>query len=87
MTKYTAYWVNKKEEDKLYTVIVELPHLETVQEAIRDILPLFNDALLLEGSAYVLSEVPLHYEVYQAKKNGFPKTTYPGKNKSLFNGK
>jgi len=77
MTKYTAYWVNKKEEDKIYTVIVELPHLETVTEAIRDILPLINDAMLLEGSAYMLSEVPTYYEIYQAKKNGFPKTTYP----------
>lgn len=69
MTKYKAYWVNKKEEDKIYSVIIELPHLETVGEAIRDVLPLLNAELEAEESAYVLSEDPKQFDLFQAKKN------------------
>jgi len=82
MTKYKAYWVNKKEEDKVYSVVVELPHLETVGEAIRDVLPLINAELEAEESAYVLSEDPKQFDLFQAKKTGHAKTDYPG---TLFN--
>jgi hypothetical protein len=77
MTKYKAYWVNKKEEDKIYSVVVELPHLETVGEAIRDVLPLINAELEAEESAYVLSEDPKQFDLFQAKKTGHAKTDYP----------
>jgi len=77
MTKYKAYWVNKKEEDKVYSVVVELPHLETVGEAIRDVLPLINAELEAEESAYVLSEDPKQFDLFQAKKTGHAKTDYP----------
>jgi len=77
MTKYKAYWVNKKEEDKIYSVVVELPHLETVGEAIRDVLPLINAELESEESAYVLSEDPKQFDLFQAKKTGHAKTDYP----------
>lgn len=77
MAKYKAYWVNKKEEDKIYSVVIELPHLETVGEAIRDVLPLINAQLEEEGSAYVLSEEPKQFDLFQAKKTGHAKTDYP----------
>ena len=82
MIKYSANWVNKKEDDKLYTVPVELPHYETVGEAINDVLPLLNKSLLDANSPYIISEDPSQYDLYKAKKNGHPKLDYPGN--SLF---
>jgi len=82
MTKYSAYWISKGEGDKVYSVIVELPHLETVLEAIRDVLPYLNQQLAENNSPYILSEDPTVYDLYKAKKTGHPKLDYPGKTSS-----
>jgi len=79
MTKYSAFWVSKKEDNKVYSVAIELPILENVLEAIRDVLPYFNEKLTEENSPYILSEDPTHFDLYKAKKNGHPKLDYPGK--------
>jgi len=78
MAKYSAYWVSRKEDDKVYSVIIELPQLENVLEAIRDVLPFLNERLTAENSPFVLSEDPTHFDLYKAKKNGHPKLDYPG---------
>lgn len=78
MAKYSAYWANKKEDDKVYSVVLELPHLETVQEAIRDILPLLNQRLEAENSPFSLVEDPALFNLYKAKKTGHPKLDFPG---------
>jgi len=77
MTKYSAYWVSKGEGEKVYSVLVELPHLETVIEAIRDVLPYLNQSLAEENSPFILSEDPTHFDLYKAKKTGHPKLDYP----------
>lgn len=77
MAKYTVFWANKRENSKLYKLVVELPHLETVMEAIRDIIPYFNQRLAEENSNYSLSTDPTLYEFFKAKKSGLPKTDYP----------
>ncbi len=80
MVKYTFNWVSQKENQKLFTHHIELPTLETVFEAIRDILPFFNQKLSEEGSAYILVQDPNLFELYKSKRNGHAKTDYPGKN-------
>jgi hypothetical protein len=50
MIKYTFYWVSKLETNKKYEIFIELPHLITVTEAIRDVIPYFNEKLGSEGS-------------------------------------
>ena len=78
MIKYTIFWTSKAESDKIYQLIVELPHLETVLEGIRDIIPYFNEQLVQNGSNRALSLDPNLFELYKAKKSGRPKIDYPG---------
>lgn len=77
LTKYTFYWNSVKENDKLYSVIIELPHFENVLEAIRDVIPYFNQKLAEDGSSLILNVDPQLYDLYKAKKNGQAKTDYP----------
>ncbi len=79
MVKYTFFWVSTKENDKVYQIVIELPHLVSVIEAIRDIIPYFNQRLAEDGSQYSLSNDPNLYDLYKAKKTGFAKLDYPGK--------
>jgi len=78
MCKYTIFWTNKKENNKLYKIIIELPHIESVIEGIRDVIPYFNQRLAEEGSQFILSNDPNLYEFRKAKKSGLPKEDYPG---------
>jgi len=86
LVKYTVSWVNKAENNKVYQIIIELSYLELVIEAIRDIIPYFNEKLAQENSPYILSTNPNLFDLYKAKKTGFPKLDYPGRNiiKTLF---
>ena len=78
MVKYTVYWVNHEEGDKVYQINIELPHLEVVADAIKDIIPYFNQKLALDNSNYQLSTDPNSFELYIAKRSGYPKSDYPG---------
>jgi len=77
MVKYTITWINRVENNKIYEIIIEFPQMIKVNEAIRDMIPYFNDKLGQENSDYTLSEDPNLYELKKAKKNGFPKEDYP----------
>lgn len=77
MIKYSFFWVSSKENEKIYNVNIEFPHLETVLEAIRDIIPYFNQKLAEEGAQYTLSLDANLYDLYKSKKTGHAKTDYP----------
>jgi len=55
MIKYTFYFVSVKEQEKVYQIPIELPHLITVMEAIRDVIPYFNERLAAEGAPVTLA--------------------------------
>lgn len=78
MIKYSFFWVSNKENEKVYNVNIEFPHLETVLEAIRDIIPYFNQKLAEENAPYTLSLDASLYDLYKSKKSGHAKTDYPG---------
>jgi hypothetical protein len=84
-SKYTINWVNAREGEKLYQVVVELPILETVLETIRDSIPYMNAKLAEEGSQQVLNSDPSLFELYKSKKTGYPKLDYPGRIRMLNN--
>lgn len=84
MVKYTFYWISEKENDKVYQIVIELPHLVSVLEAIRDVIPYFNQRLAEEGSQLVLANDPNLFDLYKAKKSGHAKTDYPGNLTQVF---
>jgi hypothetical protein len=69
--------VSQNEGEKVYQVLIELPHLITVLEAIRDVIPYFNERLAADASTYTLSTDASLYDLYKAKKTGHAKTDYP----------
>lgn len=77
MSKYTIFWWNKRDSNKQYRVVIELPHLETVIEAIRDVIPYLNQRLAEDNSNYSLLPDPTIYEFFKAKKSGLPKVDFP----------
>lgn len=74
---FTIFWVSKKENDKMYQLLIKLPTMAKVKEAIRDVLPYMNQRLAEEKSDYVLSLDPSQFDFYKAKKNGKAKYDYP----------
>jgi hypothetical protein len=78
VAKYTLNWINKRENDKLIQFNIELPYLVTVNEAIKDIIPLINLKLTEENSNWRLTDDVRLYELYKSKKTGHAKTDYPG---------
>lgn len=75
--KYNFYWFSKSENDKMYSVLVELPQQCSVYEAIQRLLPYFNQELA-HKSQVLLAQDPDLFEMYFAKKTGHPKLDYPG---------
>jgi hypothetical protein len=84
MVKYTFFWVSSKENDKVYQIVIELPHLVTVFEAVREVIPYFNQRLAEDGSQYTLSGDANLYDLYKAKKSGHAKMDYPGNFQDIF---
>lgn len=79
-SKYTFYWISKRANNKVYQVIIELPHTCSVLEAIEKVIPYFNQEL----EHISLNLDPKLYELFFAKKSGLPKSDYPGKKEQFF---
>ena len=75
--KYNFYWFNKQENDKQYSILIELPLQCTVKEAMQRVIPYFN-MNLEKKTHFRLATDPKAFDLYSAKKNGQPKTDYPG---------
>jgi hypothetical protein len=80
MGNFTVFWISKKENEKMYQLLIKLPTMAKVQEAIRDVLPYMNQRLAEEKSNYMLSLDPNQFDFYKAKKNGKAKYDYPCNN-------
>jgi hypothetical protein len=75
-TKYTIYWVHK-DSQKVHDLVVELPHVALVQEAIGELINLFNSKFAIEGLPYTFNEDTSQFQLFAAKKSGHPKLDYP----------
>jgi len=75
-SKYTFFWISRREDERIYQVMVELPRNCTVIDAIEKILPYFNQELATK-STYKLDLTADLYDLYSAKKSGRPKSDYP----------
>lgn len=76
MVKCIFYWTAKKENDKVYQIVVELPKFCTVQEALKKVLKYMNEEI--KASGVQLATELSYYSLHYAKKNGQPKSDYPG---------
>eukprot|EP01017_Pseudomicrothorax_dubius_P018876 TRINITY_DN2080_c0_g2_i3.p1 TRINITY_DN2080_c0_g2~~TRINITY_DN2080_c0_g2_i3.p1 ORF type:complete len:252 (+),score=75.77 TRINITY_DN2080_c0_g2_i3:65-820(+) len=75
--KYTFFWVNSRENEEVYEVIMELPSYCTVLEAKKTAIETLNALLKEKKKEYLLSGNVELFELYFAKKNGRPKLDYP----------
>jgi len=75
-SKYTMYWVHK-ENQKVYDLMVELPHYATVKESIGELIRLYNEKFSSEGVSLFFTEDSTLFQLYAAKKSGHPKLDYP----------
>ncbi len=71
-------WVDSKQNDKLLDVKLELPSQCTVQDCIVFAIKGINANLKNENYHYSLKENYNLYSMFVSKKNGYPKTDYPG---------
>lgn len=71
-------WVNTKENDQLREIKLELPTQCTVQDCICLAIKGINADIKNENLPYSLKEDFNFYNMFVSKKNGYPKTDYPG---------
>mmetsp|Transcript_8489 Transcript_8489/g.9577 ORF Transcript_8489/g.9577 Transcript_8489/m.9577 type:complete len:269 (+) Transcript_8489:77-883(+) len=74
--KYHFYWFCRAENNKMYSVLVELQQQCLVREAIQQVIPYFNQDMD-KKTQYKLAQDPDLYYLYSAKRSGQPKLDYP----------
>lgn len=77
MTKFKISWINFQEFDTIYSVNLDLSNQATVEDCIIQTIKNLNDQFKTKNSSFSLNENPKLYNIYYAKKNGFPKDDYP----------
>eukprot|EP01016_Furgasonia_blochmanni_P036673 TRINITY_DN4213_c0_g1_i2.p2 TRINITY_DN4213_c0_g1~~TRINITY_DN4213_c0_g1_i2.p2 ORF type:complete len:153 (+),score=15.54 TRINITY_DN4213_c0_g1_i2:243-701(+) len=80
--KFTIFWINKQESNKLYDLVIELPFNCNVKTCINQAVNYLNEKMNKENSPYRLKNEASMYGLHYAKKNGQPKSDYPRKPQS-----
>eukprot|EP01016_Furgasonia_blochmanni_P036676 TRINITY_DN4213_c0_g1_i8.p1 TRINITY_DN4213_c0_g1~~TRINITY_DN4213_c0_g1_i8.p1 ORF type:complete len:323 (-),score=17.63 TRINITY_DN4213_c0_g1_i8:63-1031(-) len=75
--KFTIFWINKQESNKLYDLVIELPFNCNVKTCINQAVNYLNEKMNKENSPYRLKNEASMYGLHYAKKNGQPKSDYP----------
>jgi hypothetical protein len=75
---YRVFWIDNLNNNRCYEVTVDLFSQATIHDCIIRSLKLFNNQFKKMELNFDLLENPDLYDLYLAKKNGHPKSDFPG---------